>query len=84
MSSLRCAALACSALLAAACAGEPPPPEPAVQATSADVVFHGMRVIPGDGSPAVEDAVMIVDRGRVAALGTPDEVRHPRARRRST
>ncbi len=77
MSSLRCAALGCSALLAAACAGEPPPPEPAVQVTSADVVFHGMRVIPGDGSPAVEDAVMIVDRGRVAALGTPDEVAAP-------
>ena len=74
MSSLRCAAFACSALLGAACAAEPPPPEPAVQVTSADVVYHGMRVIPGDGSPPIEDAVMIVDRGRVAALGTSDEV----------
>ncbi|MCY4601108.1 MAG: amidohydrolase family protein, partial [Acidobacteria bacterium] len=77
MSSLRCAAFACSALLGAACAAEPPPPEPAVQVRSADVVYHGMRVIPGDGSPPVEDAVMIVDGGRIAAVGTADEVAAP-------
>ena len=71
------ALLACAAALAAACAGEPPPPEPAGSVTSAAVVYRGMRVIPGDGSPPVEDAVMIVDRGLIAAVGTADEVAAP-------
>ena len=71
------ALLACAAALAAACAGEPPPPEPAVSVTSAAVVYEGMRVIPGDGSPPVEDAVMIVDRGLIAALGSAEEVASP-------
>ena len=74
----RIAALsACAALLAAACAGERPQPEPEVSATSAAVVYEGMRLIPGNGSPPVEDAVMIVDRGLIAAVGTADEVAAP-------
>ena len=68
---------ACAALLAAACAGEQPQPEPEVSATSGAVVYEGMRLIPGDGSPPVEDAVMIVDRGLIAAVGTADEVAAP-------
>ena len=76
------ALLACAAALAAACASEPPPepetpPEPPVAVTSGAVAYRGMRVIPGDGSPAVEDAVMIVDGGRIAALGSADRVAPP-------
>ena len=74
----RIAALsACAAVLAAACAGEPQPAESPNAATSTAAVYHGMRVIPGDGSPPVEDAVMIVDRGLIAAVGTADEVAAP-------
>ena len=71
------AGLACAALLAAACAGEPQPAESPSAATSTAVVYEGMRLIPGDGSPPVEDAVMIVDRGLIAAVGTADEVAAP-------
>ena len=69
-------ALSCTLALAAGCAAEPPP-EPASPPLTADVVFRGMRVIPGDGSPPAEDAAMAVYRGVITAVGPADEIEAP-------
>ncbi|MSR20654.1 MAG: hypothetical protein EXR91_06695 [Gemmatimonadetes bacterium] len=49
--------LATTALLLAGCAGS----EQGVAVTA----FEGARVIPGDGSAAIEDAVLLVENGRL-------------------
>ena len=70
------ALLAWVVALPAACAPEPPPaPDPPPRPVSADVVYRGMRVIPGDGSPPIEDAVMAVDGRVITALGPADGIR---------
>ena len=66
------AALSCALALAAGCGAEPPPESPPV---AADVVYSGMRVIPGDGSPPIEEAVMAVDGRVITGLGPAAEVR---------
>ncbi len=68
------AAASCTLVLATGC-GTGPPPEPESPPVTADVVYRGMRVIPGDGSPPIEEAVMAVDGGRITGLGPVDEVR---------
>lgn len=50
-----------------------PPPEPTSTATH----FHGMTLIPGDGSPAIVNAAMIVDGGEIVAVGDADTVEAP-------
>ena len=62
-------ALAALAVLAA-CASEPPP-LPGVTA------FTGATLWDGTGSAAVENAVLVVDHGRIAAVGPADEVDVP-------
>ncbi len=42
--------------------------------TSTATLFHGMTVITGDGSSAIENAAMVVDGGAIVAIGTDDAV----------
>lgn len=59
-----------AALGLTACRAEPPP-LPGVTA------FTGAAIWDGSGGPPIEDAVLVVDRGRVAALGPAGEVEIP-------
>jgi imidazolonepropionase-like amidohydrolase len=54
----------------AGCAPEPP-------AASTVTHFFGMRLIPGDGSAPIENAGMLVDAGRIVAVGPNDAVQMP-------
>lgn len=47
------------------------------QSTSATQAFTGARLIDGTGRPAIENAVLIVANGRVAAAGAADRVAIP-------
>ena len=59
-------------LLSAACS------EPTVQAGRVNrAVFDGARVIVGDGSAPIEDAVFVVDAGRFVQIGRRGEVQVP-------
>ena len=58
------------ALLVGGCASEPPP-LPGVTA------FTGATLWDGTGGAAVENAVMVVDHGRIAAVGPADQVEVP-------
>src|SRR5215467_8387055 len=40
--------------------------------------FFGGRLIPGDGSPAIEDASFIVTDGKLTAIGKKGEVTPPK------
>ena len=62
--------LATTALLLAACAGS----DEGLSVTA----FEGARVIPGDGSAPVEDAVLLVENGRFIAVGARSSVDIPR------
>lgn len=44
---------------------------------SSAVVYSGARVIPGDGSPVIEDAVLVVDDGHFSAVGARGNVEVP-------
>ena len=46
-------------------------------ASAQAVLFEGARVIPGDGSPAIEDAAIVVERGMIARIGRRAEVTAP-------
>src|SRR6058998_2041692 len=48
------------------------------QATSDITFYFGARVIPGDGSPVIEDATFIVSNGKFTALGKKGEVTPPK------
>ncbi len=63
------AALAALGVLAGC--GSEPPPLPGVTA------FTGATLWDGTGNAAVENAVMVVDHGRIAAVGSADEVEVP-------
>jgi imidazolonepropionase-like amidohydrolase len=41
------------------------------------VLFEGARVIAGDGSPAIEDAAILVERGTIARIGRKGEIAAP-------
>ncbi len=60
------------ATLLGACGGEP-----GEEARSPVRVFHGARVITGDGTPPVEDAVIVVRNGLIAAIGPCGAVEEP-------
>ena len=78
MNFLRWVALPCALAAFAGCGTEPPPePETPPVAIAADVVYRGMRVIPGDGSPPIEEAAMAVDGRIITALGPQEEVAPP-------
>ena len=50
---------------------------PQESATSTATYFHGMRLIPGDGSAAIDNAAMLVDGGEILAVGGADAVEAP-------
>ncbi len=71
-------ALMLTLLLLAACGQAP---EQASEQTSVEpttvVVYEGARLIVGDGSAAIENAVFAVDNGRFVAVGATSEVSAP-------
>ena len=71
----RAAAIA-AMLLGAACSGTSTDRAPAPAASTA-TVFEGARVIVGDGSAPIEDAVFVVDAGRFGQIGRRGEVQVP-------
>src|SRR5437879_1383214 len=48
------------------------------QGTSDTTFYFGARVIPGDGSPVIEDATFIVSNGKFTAVGKKGEVTPPK------
>jgi imidazolonepropionase-like amidohydrolase len=44
-------------------------------AQSRAIVLSGARVIPGDGSPAIENAAVLIERGRITRVDTTDRFR---------
>jgi imidazolonepropionase-like amidohydrolase len=51
-------------------------------ASTSPIVLEHARVIPGDGSPAIEDASLLIDRGLVVSVGPAHAVRIPSGARR--
>jgi len=41
------------------------------------ILFEGARIIPGDGSPAIENGALLVEGGTVARIGRRDEITPP-------
>src|SRR5438094_2882334 len=68
MSRMTIAALGLFALAAAFCA----PP-----ASAQTILFEGARVIPGDGSAAIEGGVMLIERGLITRVGKKGEIAAP-------
>jgi imidazolonepropionase-like amidohydrolase len=69
-------ALAASLVVASACA---PAPASDDGAAARVVVFEGARLISGDGGPAITNATLVVDGGRVVAVGDTGRVAVPAA-----
>jgi imidazolonepropionase-like amidohydrolase len=46
-------------------------------ATAQTVLFEGARIIPGDGSPAIENGTLLVDGGSIARIGRKGDVAAP-------
>jgi len=70
-----------SLLAAAACSG--PATDPAPTSVASHVtVFEGARLIVGDGSPAIENAVFTVENDRFALVGPAASVQVPAGARR--
>ena len=59
----------CIAIAAAMLAAQP--------ASAQSVLFEGARVIPGDGSPAIDNAALLVERGTIARIGRKGEIALP-------
>ena len=51
-------------------------------AAAQPVLFEGARVIPGDGSPAVEDAALLVEGGTISRIGKKGEIAAPAGAKR--
>ena len=51
-------------------------------AAAQPVLFEGARVIPGDGSPALEDAAIVVEGGRITRIGKKGEIAAPAGAKR--
>jgi imidazolonepropionase-like amidohydrolase len=52
------------------------------QPPAAIVVYEGARLIVGDGRPAIERGVLVVEGGRIRAVGSADAVTSPAGARR--
>ena len=63
------------AALAAACSSGPADDSAAPVGTA--VLFEGAILIPGDGSPPVEQAAFVVDGGMITQLGTVGQLDVP-------
>jgi imidazolonepropionase-like amidohydrolase len=59
----------CIAVLAAMLAAQP--------AAAQTVLFEGARVIPGDGSPAINNAALLVERGTITRIGRKGDIALP-------
>ena len=55
------------------CSSQPTEETPASAAT----IFTGARLIPGDGGPVIESSALVVEDGRIAAVGALGEVEAP-------
>jgi imidazolonepropionase-like amidohydrolase len=62
-------AFLCFAALAAMFAAQPAPAQ--------TVLFEGARVIPGDGSPAINNAALLVEHGVITRIGRKGEIALP-------
>jgi imidazolonepropionase-like amidohydrolase len=51
-------------------------------ASAQTILFEGARVIPGDGSPAIENAAILIDNGTIVRVGRSGEVAAPAGARR--
>ncbi len=49
----------------------------ATPAATQTVLFEGARVIPGDGSPAIDDAALLVDGGTIARIARKGDIAAP-------
>jgi imidazolonepropionase-like amidohydrolase len=65
------------ALIAATAALWLPSVQIAAQNVPAVVAYENVRLIPGDGRPAMEQATLLVEKGRVRQVGASFEVRVP-------
>ena len=45
--------------------------------TAGAVIYEGARLIPGDGSPAIENAAMLVENGNITKIGPKGQVTAP-------
>jgi imidazolonepropionase-like amidohydrolase len=61
---LLCVSLVAAALLASA-------------ASAQTILFEGARIIPGDGSPAIENGALLVDGGGISRVGRKGEIAAP-------
>ena len=66
-----------AALLAMAAAGLAGVPDGSVSAQDATTAFEGARVIVGDGSRPIENAIVLVTRGRIVQVGPASAVKVP-------
>jgi imidazolonepropionase-like amidohydrolase len=73
---LSCAAAIVALLLSAACSGPTTDQAPSPAAENV-TVFEGARVIAGDGSAPIEDAVFVVEDGRFVRVGGRGDVQAP-------
>ena len=46
-------------------------------ASAQTVLFEGARVIPGDGSPAIENGALLVENGMITRTGRKGEIAAP-------
>jgi imidazolonepropionase-like amidohydrolase len=54
-----------------------PQPVTTQRASAGAVLFEGARLIPGDGTPAVEDSAFLVENGSITRVGKKGDVRAP-------
>jgi imidazolonepropionase-like amidohydrolase len=73
---LRCGAAIAGVLQAAACASAPTVQAPAPGALGV-TVYEGARLIIGDGSAPIQDAIVAVEDGRFVLVGRRGEVKAP-------
>ena len=59
--------------------GEAPAKKEAEGAAAADIGwFQNVRLIPGDGSPAIQDAFVVTENGKITKIGSKAEVPAPK------
>jgi imidazolonepropionase-like amidohydrolase len=54
----------------------------ALPAAAETILFEGARIIPGDGSPAIEDGMLVVDGSAVSRVGRKGDFALPEGARR--
>src|SRR5215470_11982284 len=64
--------------LLAGCGSDTPPGQGQAASGSDVSYFFGARIIPGDGSPAMEDMSFIVSNGKFTTIGKRSEVTPPK------